>query len=235
MTNNTTMSTLKFVIDRKYDTQMVYHMVKSGIYKNEKDASEKLGLGLELVKKLSKADRFQQIENELAKVADGKYKYTEKYLRSTIIQYQKSWDEIDTKFFNRLEKLSGSKIKYKKYYCVVSLFHDGVSNWNGNIIIRHWNRNAYTQRRITAHEIIIAHFFSVARSKFGKIDENKIWKLAEVYAFALTGLDKEMTSFWPWDKTGNYTNHNYPELISLQNSVGPKMLKKSIEQIVKDI
>lgn len=229
------MSTLKFILDKKYDTEMVYHMVKSGIYKNEKDASEKLGLSLELVKKLSKADKYQQIENELTKFADGKYECTEKYLISTIIQYQKSWDEIDAKFFNRLEKLSGSKIKYKKYYCVVSLFHDGVSNWNGNKIIRHWDRNPYTQRRITAHEIIIAHFFSVARSKYEKIDENKIWKLAEVYAFALTGLDKEMMSFWPWDKTGNYTNHNYPELIKLQKSIGPKMLKKSIEQIVKDI
>jgi len=226
------MSILKFIIDKEYDTEMVFHMVKSGIYKNEKDASKRLGLELDLVKKIAKVNKYNDIKKELTKTADKKYDDIGECLSQTVKEYQKSWNEIDDKFFARLEELSSSKLKYKKYYCVVSLFHDGVSNWNGNKIIRHWNRNPYSQRRITAHEIIIAHFFSTVRDLKVNMKDDNIWKLAEVYAFALTGLDKIMCSFWPWDKTGNYTDHNYPELIKLQKTIGPKMLKMNIEQII---
>lgn len=226
------MSILKYITDKEYDTEMIYHMVKSGIYKNSKDASKQMGLGLALVKKITKAESISIVKNELKGLADKKYQQCGDYLKRTVGQYQKSWDEIDKKFFERLEELLGAKIGYKNYYCVVSLFHNGISNWNGNKIVRHWDRNPYTQRRITAHEIIIAHFFNIVRRMKTIYPDNEIWKLAEVYAFAITGLDRTMRSFWPWDKSGNYTDHNYPELVEYQKKLQDRAIKSTIGEFV---
>jgi len=207
-------------------------MIKSGIYKNAKDASNQMGLDFALANKIAKTKSYYAVKNDLMKMADKKYRQSEKYLKQTVKQYQKSWDEIDKRFFQRLQELSGAKISYRNYYCVVSLFHNGISNWNGNKIVRHWDRNPFTQRRITAHEIIIAHFFSIARKMKVRYSDKDIWKLAEVYAFAITGLDKTMQSFWPWDENGNYTDHNYPQFKKLQQRLGIEILSTNVNRLI---
>lgn len=57
--------------------------------------------------------------------------------------------------------------------------------------------------------------------KYPITPDQKIWQLAEVYAFAVTRLDPVMKTFWPWDNSGAYTDHNYPELVSLQEKLTP--------------
>ena len=66
-----------------------------------------------------------------------------------------------------------------------------------------------------------------------RYSDKDIWKLAEVYAFAVTGLDKTMKSFWPWDTSGNYSDHNYPELVKIQKELQGHALKLSIREFIK--
>lgn len=158
-----------------------------------------------------------------------RYQKLDKYLKYSRNEYQKSWDEINNSFSSYIENTTGYKWQYKKYYCLVSPSHVGISNWgNSNKIIRGWKENPYSQRRITAHELIISHYFFIIRKHYGDSDlsDNQIWALAEIAAFALTSLTKKALEFWPWDKTGYYTNHNYPEIVKLQIYLKSRFLNR---------
>lgn len=107
---------------------------------------------------------------------------------------------------------------------MITHFRPGLSNWNGNRVGRWWQENLYTQRRITAHEILLAHDLSIYRGHFSDsgLNDRQIWALAEIAALALTGLERKLRKFWPWDGRGYYTNHNYPQIVELQNGLkGP--------------
>lgn len=101
-------------------------------------------------------------------------------------------------------------------------------------------------RKITAHELIVAHIFSIFHNdpKYkGVLEDNQIWKIAEISAWCLTGLEQTLINFWPWVPKHRlfYTNHNYPQLVDLQILLGeiyPKLkfndfLDKAINEVSK--
>jgi len=151
---------------------------------------------------------------------DDIYKNSLPYLKYTKNAYQAAWDKIGQKFFYYITKETGYKWFYPEYKCVISVANQGISNWGyAPIIIRGWKENPYSQRRITAHELILSHYFEIYRRHYSEYDltDNQVWALAEIAAFALTSLTKTVKEFWPWDFTGYYTNHNYPQIVTLQN------------------
>ena len=226
---------LKYIVDQKYDALMIYQILssKNGIV-DLKYQSENMDLDFEIVKKISKMKSFANIESEIEKIVSKRYLNSEKYLNLSIEMYQQSWNEINDAFFGRLAEVTKFPIQHKTFECVLSDFHIGISNWGGNRIIRSWKENPFTQRRITAHEIIISHFFSYIYKKHTKIkDKHKIWELAEIFAFIVTGTDKIMTKFWPWDDSGSYTDHNYPELVKKQKALTEVYSKKGFHEFVK--
>ncbi len=137
----------------------------------------------------------------------------------TTNEYQKSWDQIGNVFSDFIEKTTGYPWKHKVYQCIVSPTHRGISNWDGsNKIVRGWEENPLAMRRITAHELIIHHYFHIIKKYYyqEKLSDLHIWALAEIGAFALTSLTQESRMFWPWDASGYYTNHNYQSIVPLQ-------------------
>lgn len=145
-------------------------------------------------------------------------------------EYQKSWDEIGQEFSDYIEKETGYKWFYKTYYCVVSAVHPGISNWGDEPkIVRWWYENAFVQRRITAHELILSHYFEIYKRhyKSSNLSDGQVWALAEIAAFALTSLTPEVKKFWPWDISGYYYNHNYPQIVELQKKLKSVFLKKN--------
>lgn len=156
---------------------------------------------------------------------EKRYRRAGKYLQKTKALYQKSWGEINDRFFGATAKITEYPWKYKKYYCVLSLFHRGISNWGGNKIARIWSENPYTMRKITAHELLISHVFTIFERDFkeDKLTARKKWALAEISAFAICGLEKDMLLFWPWigEQEKYPLNHNYPEIYALQKRLKP--------------
>jgi hypothetical protein len=151
-----------------------------------------------------------------------RYRDCEAALKYTAKEYQKSWDKIGDAFSRYVEKTTGFAWKHKLYRCVVSPTHRGISNWDGSDkIIRWWLENPLAMRRITAHELILHHFFCIIKNnhKQEKLSDLQIWALAEIAAFAMTSLTPESHRFWPWDDSGYYTNHNYQSLVPLQNKL----------------
>ena len=229
------MPKLKFIIDKNYDGQMIYQILRS--QRNIKDIkyqAEVLGINFEFAKKVSSAPDFDAVRKEIMKLVNDRYKKNVHGLEKAKKEYQASWDEINDEFFERLKEITNFPIQHKQFECVVSAFHPGISNWGGNKIARIWNIDPLKQRRITAHEIIISHFFSLIRNKYPKVKSNKkIWQLAEIFAFAVTLHDKVLTRFWPWDKTISYTEHNYPELVSLQKKLTPVYLRRGLDEFIQ--
>jgi hypothetical protein len=165
------------------------------------------------------------------------YRLNLKYMKYSQREYQKSWDEINDEFSNYIEKQTGYKWFYKIYYCVISAMHPGISNWGRESkIVRLWSENPYTQRRITAHELIISHYFEIFKNYYSdyKLSKNQIWVLAEIAAFALTSLTPNQKRFWPWDTAGYYTDHNYPQIVKIQKQLKSKFLnRKNFDEYIK--
>ena len=178
------------------------------------------------------------------KEAEEKYKRVGRYLNKTKVLYQSSWNEINDEFFKAIKEITGYSWKYKIYFCVLSPFHKGISSWGGNKIIRSWKENPYTMRKITAHELLISHIFTIFERDFknGNLFDKQKWVLAEISAFAITGLEKRMLKFWPWasEEEKYPLNHNYPELYELQRILKPiyekkKNFKDFLEKSIKII
>ena len=89
-------------------------------------------------------------------------------------------------------------------------------------------------RRITAHELILSHYFEIYKRHYKKegLTDGQIWALAEIAAFALTSLTPEVKNFWPWN-TEYYTNHNYPHIVDIQNQLKMIFLEKKFDEYVK--
>lgn len=194
---------LKFIIDKKYD----------------KKIAKEFNFSIEILKKI-----------------DLQYKTSLPFLKLSKNLYQKSWDKINKDFSDYIEKRTGYKWFYPKYECVVSVIHPGISNWGtAPKIVRHWRENHYSMRRITAHELILSHYFEIYKRNYSKegLKDGQVWALAEIAAFALTSLTKEVKKWWPWN-TEYYTTHNYPHIVKLQNQLKPIFLKsKSFDDYIK--
>lgn len=227
---------LKFVLDKKYDLQMVFCVTRE----NPKEIdvlSDKIKIDKDIFSKILFSNKkFVNIINNLIK---KKHNYPVKYLKKTLKLYQKSWNEINDNFSRGVEKITGYAWKYKIYFCVLSPFHKGISNWGGNKIIRGWDENPYTMRKITAHELIISHIFTIFEKDFSKenLSNKEKWALAEICAWAITGLEKRMLKFWPWitEKEKYPLNHNHPELYELQKLLKTKYEeKKNFKEFLKE-
>lgn len=168
---------------------------------------------------------------------ENQYKTSKRFIKLSQKLYQKSWDEINDDFSNYVEKETGYEWFHREYSCVLSVINPGISNWgNSNLIARHWKENPYFMRRITAHELILSHYFHIIKNHYEKenLKEGQIWALAEIAAFALTSLNPKVKKWWPWN-TEYYTNHNYPHLVKLQLKMKNVFLKrKSFDEYIKE-
>ena len=219
---------LKFIIDKRYDLEMVYWIFKKDPVKLDWLAKN-IKIDPDLIRKIQKKEKKESIKF-LNGLIDIKYRVLIPYIKKILKFYQKSWDEINKEFFKTVQKITGYSWKYKIYFCVLSPFHRGISSWGGNKIIRSWQENPYIMRKITAHELLISHIFTIFERDFKKINltDKEKWALAEISAWAITGLEEKMLKFWPWisEEERYPLSHNYPELYNLQKVLRAKYEKK---------
>lgn len=149
---------------------------------------------------------------------------------------QKAWNEINNEFSALVEKTTGYNWFYPKYECVVSAIHPGISNWGVSPkIVVLWKYNPYFMRSIAAHELCLSHYFEIYKRHFSGecLSEGQVWVLAEIAAFAITGLTPEVKKWWPWNAIYR-TDHNYPHIVEIQKKLKPAFLKrKSFDEYVK--
>lgn len=168
---------------------------------------------------------------------ERRYEKDASSLPAAVDAYQESWDKINEAFSAYVERVTDHPWAHETYYCVVSLWHPGISNWDGSDrIVRWWGEDPLKMRRITAHELILHHYFVIIKRDFADegLEEIQIWALAEIAAFAMTSLTPEARTFWPWDETGYYTDHNYPSIVDLQLALRePFINRKNFKEYVQ--
>lgn len=163
---------------------------------------------------------FLQNEEEREKASE-QYDSFLSFIERTRKQYQESWSDIEKEFSQYIEEETGHPFYYDEYVCLLSCFQKGMSNWgNAPFIVRSWKENPFTMRRITAHELILSHYFEIYRRNYSDrgLSDGQVWALAEIAAFALTSLRDQPKKWWPWDTT-YYTGHNYPHIVELQDQL----------------
>jgi hypothetical protein len=233
---------LKFIIDREYDLEMVRWKFQEcpGV---PETIVNRTGISLELVERILKS-RDGEGRELIEKLVNQRYEALLPYLKNPLRLYQESWDEINANFFEWTEETTGYHWEHEIYFCVLSPFHKGISSWGGNKIVRTWKENPYYMRKITAHELLISHLFTIFRRDFKKeeLTNREKWALSEISAFAITGLEKRMLGLWPWvsEEQRYPLNHNYPELYELQRMLRPaydkkKDFKNFLEEAVRTI
>lgn len=159
---------------------------------------------------------------------EKQYKTSLKFFKLSQKLYQNSWDEINDEFSKYVEKETGHPWFFKEYNCILSTMTSGMSNWGeSNIIARHWKENPYFMRRITAHELILSHYFYIYKTYYSdeNLTDGQVWALAEIAAWALTSLTSDVKKWWPWN-TEYYTNHNYPHVVKLQLKLKEIFIKR---------
>ncbi len=178
---------------------------------------------------------FVQDQKDLQYI-DLQYRSSLRFLELTKDLYQKSWDEINDKFSVYIEEITGYKWFYDNYECVVSVIHKGFSNWGtAPRIVRSWKENPYSMRRITAHELIVSHYFEIYKRNYQKenLTDGQVWALAEITAFILTSSPPQVKEFWPWD-TEYHTNHNYPQIVDIQDKLKDIFLNRSFDEYIQE-
>lgn len=212
---------LIYKIDKKYDTQMTQNVL--GRVENQISVSKLLRIDENLAMRVLRNKGVKR--NKLIfSIIDKTYDHLYLYIKKSVKSYQNSWNEINYEFFNLVKKITGYDWKFGKYYCAISVFHGGISNWGGNKIVRIWSENPYMQRRTTAHELVLSHIWMILENRdISKTwSDDKKWQYAEIITWCLLGLQKDFVKFWPWIPTQDLfpTKHNYPQLLSLQKKLG---------------
>lgn len=215
-----------FKLDEEYDFRMAFGMLRG---KDWEYRARHMGLDDNLIQSIHNANPDNQGKVEQLLKAEVSKTYTKlmPFITKSKELYQQSWDEIIDDFSKTVEEITGPWF-YEQYLVNVTHFNPGISNWNGNIVGRWWKENSDTQRRITAHELLLAHYFSIHRNMYkdSGLTDRQIWALAEISAWALTGLEDKLKIFWPWDTRGYYTDHNYPQFVNLQLELKEPYLKR---------
>jgi len=200
------MPQLKFILNPSYDWEVFRSFRK--------------GQGFKLHKEIKTREDFLAV-----------YRKLRPFLTGSRAVYQAAWDEINDFFFRYVERLTKHPWKFKKYYCVLSPFHKGVSNWGENRIIRSWAENPYTQRKITAHELLITHLWDyLDRHGYKNLSDESKWAFCEITAWAIAGLEEKLIKkCWPWIAESERwpLRHNYPQLVGLQKKIRPLYERRS--------
>ncbi len=221
---------LTYKIDKKYDEAMIYEFLPPGGKNNKQGLADLLRLDSDDLSKLLK-DKKLDLNKIIAYCVHDKYHQLLPYLKNSAADYQKSWDKINKAFFKMVASKTGQAWKYQEYFCVISAYHEGISSWGGNIIARRWSINADTQRKVTAHELVLSHFWTMLDNHdiSKHWSEEQKWQYSEILSWCLLGLDPDFYKFWPWALKSHLfpINHQYHDLLPLQNKLKNLYLKSS--------
>jgi hypothetical protein len=223
-----------FEIDSNNDESMVFFHLRNYDWEFR---SKEMGIDLNIAKviHMGKGDLLKDAENKITKMIKKAYIDYKDELEKAKIEYQKSWDEIIKEFSDTVSQTTYPWV-YNKYIVDVTLLVPGFSNWGGNTVGMWCKEGSVNQRPLTAHEILLAHFFSIHRKvyKSSGLTDKQVWALAEIFAFAMTRLEPKLTKFWPSSRADYYTDHNYPEIVPLQKALkDPFINRASFDEYVK--
>lgn len=211
------MPTLKYSLNKNYDTYMTYNMLKNHDPAGHEYRLKKMGLPVYLGKLIQESVNIEDVKEVLLKHVDRKYEDSSKILFENVTNYQKAWDSIQGVFFSTVEVYGGIKWPHSEYIVYLSPINRGISNIDGNEVIRSCFENPLNQLRLTAHEITMIYWWNYIFSNFQESKDIKNWErywgVNELMTNGILGLEEKLRDLWSKDTQG-YDSYlqNYPQL-----------------------
>ena len=212
-----------YIKDKEYDAWLVWVMLSTPDPSGNENRANSMGINEEAFKKISSVENFSNIKDFVLSVVDERYKIHVSTIEAAIINYQKAWDVINEKFSHLIVKVTGYSWFHDNFYVVVSPFHPGVSSSGGDTVARSAFEDPQDQLRISAHEILMSHIWSIMFKKYPESKKDKYmhyWGLNEIATTAVLGLENSINKLWTLKMQGyNKYLSNYPQLKPLQEKL----------------
>lgn len=214
---------IDFIVDKEYDKMYIFRMFQGNDPAGLASRAYSMGIDYDFAKEVQDAKNYSQIKPELDELVNIRYNQIGNALQESVLAYAESWEPAIKDFSSVVTEITGYYWFHRKYVCVVSAFHPGVSNWSGNKIIRIYGEKPIEQRRITAHEIVLSHIFQIVRKNYGRseVDDNSVWKIAEITTVLILDDDR-LLKYWGegYVPPNNwFSRSNYPQLANLENTL----------------
>ena len=176
-----------------------------------------------MLKQIYGTKTYDEVKTLIEKLVQKRYTKESARINEAIGKYQTAWDKINNNFYQDVREVTDEDWQFPEYKVVVSPFHPGVSNRGQNVVVRSAFEDPDDQRRITAHEILMIHIWSILDTRYPKAKKDPLkhlWGLNEITTVAILGLEPKLNSLWT-KKTQGYDQYlaNYPQLKPLQMSL----------------
>lgn len=99
---------VEFGLNLDYDARNILEMFNS---KGSKRVDWSKKLPSDVKEDISKVDKNKRLDFIKEKL-DDKYKKNEKEMKMILDWYEQAWREVEDRFFQRLEKVTGSKVEF---------------------------------------------------------------------------------------------------------------------------
>lgn len=222
----------KYIKDLSYDAEITWFMFSFMDKASGQKKANGVGMSNDLYKKLLEAKDYQDIKKDLEGFLNKKYSEVENDFDKTANEYQEEWDKIGDIFSKEIVKITQNDWFHDVFYVVLSPINKGVSSTGGNKVVRSMFEDAKEQARITAHEILMSHIWSILFEKYGETargdKHTHYWALNEITTTAILGLEESINNLWPISQKGfDGFLSNYRKLKDVKNALKELYLKKS--------
>ena len=202
---------------------MIWRMLKGKDPSGVENRAKRMGIDNDLLNSISGTKTYEEVKDLIEKVVKEKYEKEDIIIDKAVVSYQKAWDKINDEFYNEIEKITETKWKFPEYKVVLSPFHPGIANRANNIVVRSIYEDPEDQKRITAHEILMVHIWSIIDDNYPEAENDiggRFWGLNEITTVMILGLEPNLNKLWTKQKQGtdNFLN-NYPQLTTLREEL----------------
>ncbi len=208
---------VEFIKDSKYDAGITWSMLFYCAPNERETRAKSMGIEVEVANTLAGEADYSMVQHYAEKYVSKRYQPLEQEFKQALKGYAQTWSEIDTVFSKRVPEITSHNWFHDKFFVVLSPFNTGVSSFGEDKVLRGLFVPTGEHTRITAHEILISHIWSILYERFGEEaekDENfYYWGLNEITSNAILGLDTTLNELWPRHLRG-YDSYlyNYPHL-----------------------
>jgi hypothetical protein len=216
---------VRFITDKEYDKHLIWSMLHSDDPSGARDRAKSMGIPEEQLGRLCGTMSYLEVRDYLTPIVEERYQDFGDQIQRMSAAYQEDWDRICGTFSHRIEQITRRGWEFDEYLVILSLFHPGVSNRADNKVVRWIFEGPLEHRRITAHEILMIHIWSILDEDLADYyddpaeedEKEHLWALNEITTVAILGLEPELAALWSSNRRGfDRFLSNYPQLEQLK-------------------
>lgn len=215
---------VRFIKNLEYDAAITWSMLAHADPSGNEARAKNMDIDINICEKIAKEGDYSKIKKFVEDYVRQKYSTLNKLFNKTITAYQREWDKIGNSFSERVTEITKVKWLHDTFYVVLSPFHMGISSHGENRVVRSIYEKPENHSRITAHEILMSHIWSILLDRYdNKARDDKymyFWSVNEISTTAILGLDPLLNKLWSENHKGfdNYLA-NYPQLQNAKSNL----------------